>query len=309
MFESLTPDPRLEERAAVLALIARTEGEWYKTAALIEAAGSALRIVRREWSGLEVLDVGRAEALAARVEQSHVDHYVLLIRELEREGARLITILDDEYPLNLRLIYNAPPFLFVRGALLSQDDRSVAVVGTRTPSDEGLDQARRLAGDLARENVTVLSGLARGIDSAAHRAALDADGRTVAVMGTGIQSVYPPENADLAKAIRERGALVSQFWPDAPPTRFTFPMRNVVMSGMAVGTVVIEAGPTSGAKMQARYALDHEKRLFLVESLVLHEEWARRYARNPLTTVVRSVEDILRVLVDLARPVKQLTLG
>jgi len=309
VFEPVTPDSPLEERAAVLALIARTEDEWYKTAALIEAAGSARRILRRDWSGLEVLDVGRAEALAARVAESDVDHYVRLIRDLESRGTRLITILDDDYPLNLRLIYNAPPFLFIRGALLSQDDRSVAVVGTRTPSEEGIEQARRLAGDLARENVTVLSGLARGIDSAAHRAALDAGGRTVAVMGTGIQSVYPPENADLAETIRERGALVSQFWPDAPPTRFTFPMRNVVMSGMAVGTVVIEAGPTSGAKMQARYALDHEKRLFLVESLVLHEEWARRYAHNPLTTVVRSVADILQVLVDLARPVKQLTLG
>jgi len=310
MFDQMSPDRRPDEQAAVLALIARTEDEWYKTAALIEAAGSAVRIVRREWNVLEILDLGRAEALAARVPDSDVAHYAELIRELdEGSDTRLITILDDDYPLNLRLVYNAPPFLFVRGRLLAEDDRSVAVVGTRTPTDEGLDQARRLAAELARESVTVLSGLARGIDSVAHRAALDAGGRTVAVMGTGIERTYPPENADLAESIRERGALVSQFWPNAPPTKFSFPMRNVVMSGMAVGTVVVEAGPTSGAKMQARYALDHEKRLFLVESLVMHEEWARRYARDPLTTVVRSVDDILQVLLDLARPVKQLTLG
>ena len=128
-------------------------------------------------------------------------------------------------------------------------------------------------------------------------------------MGTGIERIYPSENEGLADEIRRNGALVSQFWPDAPPTRKSFPMRYVVTSGMAVGTVVVEAGPTSGAKMQARLALDHQKRLFLVESLVLHEEWAQRYASDSATTVVRSVTDILQVLVDLARPAKQLTFG
>jgi len=299
----------IEEQAAVLALVARSRAEWYKTATLIDAADSALRIVHRDWNGLEVLDIDQAEAIAARVSSDDLDSYTELILELREDGVRLITVLDEDYPMNLRLVYNAPPFLFVKGELTPQDDRSVAVVGTRHAKEEGVAQAKRLAGELARADVTVLSGLARGIDAAAHHAALDASGRTVAVMGTGIRTIYPKENAALADAIQERGALVSQFWPDAPPTKYSFPMRNVVMSGMAVGTVVIEAGPTSGAKMQARLALDHQKRLFLVESLVLQEEWAKRYARNPLTTVVRSVDDILQVLVDLARPVKQLTLG
>ena len=156
-----------------------------------------------------------------------------------------------------------------------------------------------------------MSGLARGIDGAAHSAALAAEGRTVAVLGTGIDRVYPPEHEHLAQRIvaSGRGALVSQFWPTAPPTRYSFPMRNVVMSGMAVGTVVIEAGRTSGAKLQARYALDHEKRLFLVKSLVLREEWAQQTAKHPLTTVVESAEDVLDVLVELAQPIEQLTLG
>jgi DNA protecting protein DprA len=129
------------------------------------------------------------------------------------ETTSLVSVLDDEYPRNLRRIYNRPPFLFVRGALDNTDERSVAVVGTRRASPDGLSQAAHLAGELARRGVTVVSGLARGIDTAAHTAALDAGGRTLAVMGTGIDRVYPAENAELAQRIPEQGALVSQFWP------------------------------------------------------------------------------------------------
>lgn len=126
-------------------------------------------------------------------------------------------------------------------------------------------------------------------------------------MGTGIDRIYPTEHEQLADRILQAGALVSQFWPDAPPTKFSFPMRNVVMSGMAMGTVVIEAWATSGARMQARLALEQGKRLFLIESLVMQEEWAKRYAERAGTTVVDSVEDILDTLVAMARPVEQLT--
>lgn len=307
---SLTAERNLEEQAAVLALVSHTDDEWYKTAALIEAAGSALRLIRGEVSALEVIDGERAQTLASRVARDDIERYERLIRQLqELEGARLLTILDEDYPLNLRFVYNRPPFLFVRGDLLPEDQRAVAVVGTRQTTDAGVEQAQRLSGELAREGVTVLSGLARGIDSAAHRAAVEAGGRTVAVLGTGIDRVYPPENSPLAGLVEEAGALVSQFWPGAPPTKYSFPMRNVVMSGMAVGTVVIEASSTSGARMQARLALEHGKRLFLVESLVMHEAWAERYAKHPATTIVRSVDDILHVLIDLARPLEQLTLG
>jgi DNA processing protein len=159
--------------------------------------------------------------------------------------------------------------------------------------------------------VTVLSGLALGIDTAAHEATLDTQGRTLAVMGTGIHRIYPAQNRDLAdRIVKAGGALVSQFWPDAPPTRWSFPMRNVVMSGMAVGTVVVEASRTSGAKMQARLALEHGKRLFLVESLVMHEDWARKYAERPGATVVQSVDDVLAALeTELQSLGEQLTLA
>jgi DNA protecting protein DprA len=192
-----------------------------------------------------------------------------MIQQLAAEGVTLVTVLDKDYPTNLRLVYDRPPFLFVRGELRRGDERAVAVVGTRTASQEGQTQADRLARELAASGVTVLSGLALGIDAAAHEGTLSAGGRTVAVLGTGIRRVYPAVHADLAdRIVAEGGALVSQFWPDSPPARWSFPMRNRTMSGMAIGTVVVEASKTSGAKMQARLALAHGKRVFLVESLV-----------------------------------------
>ncbi|MGH9891772.1 MAG: DNA-processing protein DprA [bacterium] len=298
-----------EEQAAVLALTAATDREWHRTASIIEQAGSALRVLRAEWNGLEPFDIEDAEAIARRVKPGDLDRYREMIEQLAEQGVRLLTVVDESYPRNLRRIYNLPPFLMIRGMLLPEDERAIAVVGTRSPSPEGREQARRLAKGLAERQVTVLSGLARGIDTEAHEGALTADGRTVAVMGTGIKTIYPPENEPLAQRIVDRGALVSQFWPDAHPTRTNFPLRNVVMSGMAIGTVVVEAGATSGAKMQARFALDHGKRLFLVDSLVLQEEWAKRYAEKPGATVVDSVDDIIQVLTSMAQPVEQLTLG
>jgi DNA processing protein len=151
--------------------------------------------------------------------------------------------------------------------------------------------------------------LARGIDTSAHTAALDANGRTVAVVGHGIlTAVYPKENRELAEKVSTQGAIVSQFWPDAPPRSMNFPMRNVVMSGMAMGTVVIEASATSGSKMQARLALEHGKRLFLLDSLVKSQEWAQRYAERPGVTVVRDLDDVLEVIVKLSSLPEQLVL-
>lgn len=300
-----------DEQAAVLALVDAWEGKWFQLASLIEDVGSARAILQRQWSEVGSFDVvvkEDAEKLAARVMAESVARHADLIERLREKGARLLTVLDKDYPLNLREVYNRPPFLFVRSALLDQDNRSVAVVGTRKASPDGLEQASRLCAELAKANVTVLSGLATGIDAAAHEAALEAGGRTVAVMGTGIERIYPKEHEKLADRILDSGALVSQFWPSHPPTRVSFPMRNVVMSGMAVGTVVIEANSRSGARMQARLALEHSKRLFLVKSLVMQEQWAQKYAEHPATTVVDSVDDILGVLVDLAQSPTQLSL-
>lgn len=299
------------EQASLLALIgALSRGEeWYRTAAMVDDAGSAVRVLARDWNGFEPFDVDAAQELADRVHEEDVRRYEDLIEGLRAQGVSLVTVLDDGYPANLREVYNRPPFLFYRGRLVAEE-RAVAVVGTRRASDRGLEVASDFAMGLVARGVRVLSGLARGIDAAAHTATLAAGGRTVAVMGTGIQRIYPAEHEALASEIVEHGgALVSQFWPDAPPTRYSFPMRNVVMSGMAMGTIVIEASSTSGARMQARLALEHGKRLFLYETLVTREDWARRYAERAGATVVRSVDDVVEVLEELRRPVEQLTLG
>jgi DNA processing protein len=214
----------------------------------------------------------------------------------EKVGARLVTVLDAEYPANLRLIPNLPPFLFYRGEVTDADVRSVAVVGTREASDAGIRRAHRMSELLAERQVTVISGLARGIDSAAHRAALDAGGRTIAVLGTGITKHYPAENKDLAEEIVGQGALVSQFWPTRSPGRDTFPRRNVVTSGLSQGTVVIEASATSGAKMQARLALEHGKKVFLVKSLVTEQTWARNYVASRGAIEVGDVDEVIRYL-------------
>lgn len=288
------------EQATLLALTETATGtkiHWYDIADLVETAGSVSALVEGTVTLYDEREIAIADELRQGISEAQVDAWSETLERVLADGAtRLLTVLDPEYPVNLRRIYNRPPFLFVRGTLNPADERSVAVVGTRKASPEGLRQARQLAGALARRGVTVVSGLAAGIDTEAHTAALDAGGRTLAVMGTGIDRVYPADNRGLAERIPDHGALVSQFWPGAPPRSENFPLRNVVSSGIAMGTVVVEANGRSGARMQARLALEHGKRLFLVEPLVLQEDWARDYAKRPGATVVASVEDVLTVL-------------
>jgi DNA processing protein len=312
MFDERGADSSLNERAAVLALVHRAHADWHVVAQLLEVTGSATRALRQEWTGFEPQEL--VDAVVGTESSGNADadvaRYADMISALAAEDVALLTVLDDAYPTNLRLIYNRPPFLFVRGELRPEDQRAIAVVGTRKASPEGIEQAERLARDLVGAGVTVLSGLALGIDGAAHRAALAAGGRTLAVLGTGIRRLYPGDHEHLAQEIvASGGALVSQFWPEAPPTRWSFPLRNITMSGMAIGTVVVEASDTSGARNQARRALEHGKRLFLVDSLVMHEPWAKRYAERPNATVVQSVDDVLAALEAELRPVSQLTLA
>jgi DNA processing protein len=299
------------EQAAVLALCAHARADWHLIAQLVEEAGSARRLAEGQLSGFETPELLAAlKQDALPISADELARHEQTIAQAEREGAALVTVLDDGYPTNLRAVYDRPPFLFVRGRLEPDDERAIAVVGTRSASNEGLQQADHLARELAARNVTVVSGLARGIDTAAHEGALAAGGRTIAVMGTGIQLVYPRENAELAGRIVESGgALVSQFPLGAPPTRFRFPMRNRTMSGLALGTVVVEASGKSGARMQARIALEHGKRVFLVSGLVTRESWAQRYRDHPGATEVRSVDDVLEVVEELEQPAEQLTLA
>jgi DNA processing protein len=293
----------------VLALCAHAAGDWHLVAQLIEEAGSAVAVAEGRTNGFEPPELLAAVDAGYRIDDEELASYERLIAETAQQGASLVTVLDEDYPSNLRQAYDRPPFLFVRGQLLPEDDRALAVVGTRSASPEGLEQADRLTRELAARQVTIVSGLAAGIDTAVHEATLAVGGRTIAVMGTGIQIVYPKENADLAERIvADGGALVSQFWPDSPPTRYRFPMRNRTMSGLALGTVVVEASHTSGARMQARIALEHGKRAFLVSRLVTRERWAQRFLERPGAIEVSTADEVLDVTDALEQPVQQLSL-
>lgn len=297
------------EAAAVLALAARTHRSWHLLSQALEDAGTALDLAAGIRTGNEPPEFDSAlERVVIQTEQ--LEENERLIEELASRGVSLVTVLDDGYPANLRLVYDRPPFLFVRGRLRSEDRRAIAVVGTRRASEEGLREAERLVRGLVKRGVTVVSGLALGIDTAGHRAALAASGRTVAVIGNGIDApLYPRENVKLADDIvASGGALVSQFLPHAPPRPENFRLRNRTMSGLALGTTVVEASGKSGARMQARIALEHGKRVFLVRDLVLREEWAQSYVDHPGTTVVEHADEVLDVLDAIPSPSEQLSL-
>jgi DNA processing protein len=297
----------LREQAALLALVSHSRQPWHKIATLVEEAASAIKLIHGEQPLLDGWLSTDAEPLSEHIAPDELDRYVDQIKAWTINGVRLVTVLDDDYPANLREVYNRPPFLFVRGTVLPDDARAIAVVGTRRPSEDGIAQARRLAGDLVKQKVTVVSGMALGIDTAAHQAALDAGGRTLAVFGTGINRIYPSSNQELAARILEQGAHLSQFWPDASPTKRSFPMRNVVTSGLALGTVVVEAHGISGASMQARLCLEHGRHLFLLRRLVTQEDWARRYARRAGVTVIDTADEVLAVVDEVLDPPEQLS--
>jgi DNA processing protein len=238
-------------------------------------------------------------ALFGADDQDDVGAAAADLDQWERAGIRIITVLDAEYPSNLRMIHQRPPVLFMQGTDDGRDATSVAVVGTRQPTPQGIEQAQQLAAGLVSRGIPVISGLAAGIDSAAHTAALAAGGRTVAVIGTGIDRAYPPQNADLQNEIAARGLVISQFLPGSPPTKVSFPMRNAVMSGYALATVIVEAAYRSGARMQARLALQHGRHVFLLRSLLQHD-WARDYAQRPGVTVVDNTDDVFDGLQRLA---------
>jgi DNA processing protein len=267
--------------AGLLALVETTPGPWPSIADAVEAAGGTARLVAARSETADAAE--RWKSVLDRLFEDDPDLAV-------------VTVLDDSYPANLAQVFNRPPFLFIRGQLESRDERSIAIVGTRHPSDEGRNTAQDLAAALAEAGVTIVSGLARGLDTDAHTAALEAGGRTIAVLGSGIRHIYPPENIDLARRIGRSGAVVSQFWPDAPPSRSSFPRRNVVTSGLALGTVVVEAAATSGARMQARLAGEHGRPVFLLESLVRSEPWASALVDQGGATVVGGVGDLFSAL-------------
>lgn len=283
-----------DERAALVALLRTRPNKltWADITAEVSTRGSALAF----WEDLHpagLFDDGEADALADAARDT---------AEWRSADFGFLTFRDDDYPAQLREIHEMPPVLFQRGTLLA-GEIGVSVVGSRQASARGLALARSVATGLADRELTVIAGLANGIDTAAHRAALDAEGRTVAVIGTGINQSYPAENRDLQARIADEGLVISQFWPDAPPTKHTFPMRNAVMSGFGRATVVVEAGEHSGARIQARKAVGHGRPVILTDLVAGGNKWPRDLIGQPGVHVASSTAEIMALVEDIvARP-------
>jgi DNA processing protein len=231
---------------------------------LLEHFGEAPAVLAASRSQLlQVRGIGEDTADAIAGWQKTVD----LTGELKRVadfGCRVVIQSDDEYPAMLREIYDPPIVLYVRGALNAKDKNAVAMVGSRQTTHYGIETARKLAYQLAYVGVTVVSGGARGIDSAAHQGALAAKGRTVCVLGTGINIVFPPENKDLFERIAENGAVITQFAFNRNGDKQSFAIRNRIVAGMTLGAVVVEADLHSGALITANFATEYGRQVFAV---------------------------------------------
>jgi DNA processing protein len=186
------------------------------------------------------------------------------LKRIADYGCRIVTQADAEYPAPLREIYDPPVVLYVKGALVGRDKNAVAIVGSRQTTHYGIETARKLGYQLAYTGVTVVSGGARGIDTAAHQGALSGKGRTIAVLGTAINVVFPPENAELFERIAANGAVISQFPFNRNGDRQSFAIRNRIVAGMTLGTVVVEANLTSGALITANFATEYGRQVFAV---------------------------------------------
>jgi DNA processing protein len=219
------------------------------------------------------------------------------MERLERHRVNVLVCDDSSYPSRLKEIYDHPPVLYVRGSLPGDDEPCLAIVGTRRPTVYGRQVTEETVCDLTRGKITVVSGLARGIDSVAHRAALDAGGKTVAVFGSGLDVVYPGENAKLAQAIIEHGALVSEYPLGVKPKAENFPLRNRIMSGLSLGVLVVEAGERSGALITAHQAVEQNREVFAIPGSILSpaSQGTNRLIQEG-AKLVRSYTDILQEL-------------
>lgn len=219
------------------------------------------------------------------------------LADIEANGVRVTTPNERTYPALLGEIAAPPTVLYYRGELIETDQTAVAIVGTRRMTAYGREMTARIAGDLARQGVTIVSGLARGVDGIAHDAALNAGGRTIAVLGSGINRIYPPEHRNLAHRIVEQGAIISDYLPDTAPDGVNFPPRNRIISGLSLGVVVIEAPDRSGALITVDFALDQGRDVFALPGPVTAPSSAgcNRILREG-ARLIRDADDILEEL-------------
>jgi DNA processing protein len=219
------------------------------------------------------------------------------MEKLERYGVKVLTCHDPSYPSRLREIYDYPPVLYVRGSILPEDEWCLSVVGTRRATVYGRQVTEEIVADLARSKITIVSGLAKGIDTIAHQSALSAGGRSIAVFASGLDIVYPGENAKLARRIIEQGALISEYPLGTRPRAENFPRRNRILSGLSLGVLVVEAGEASGALITAHMALEQNRDVFAIPGSILSP--ASRGTNHLIQEGAKLVRDYTDILEEL----------
>ncbi len=284
----------MKDMVSLLSLVSVTGVGSQRIRKLIAHFGSAKKVLRATVSELCQVD-GIDEKIAQQIKQTVNREFVDdQLFQTEKYGAQIVTYWDDHYPEILKRIYDPPALLFIKGCLSQQNEKNIAVVGTRSPSENGKWIAEKLGKDLAGYGVCVVSGMARGIDTCAHRGALKGDGTTFAVLGCGINIIYPPENKKLYDQIVDQGAVISEFPMHTEPAGVHFPRRNRIISGLSLGTVVVEAGEKSGALITAYMALEQGREVFAVPGNIRnHQSRGPHRLIKEGAKLVESVEDIL----------------
>lgn len=264
---------------------------------LIRHFGSAEKVYHCSYP--ELIESGLVKEKAARniIEHRNIENIDNYLKTVKDNGIRIYTIYEDEYPENLKNIYDPPPVLYVKGELLKEDRLALAIVGSRKASDYGIKTAQRLAYRLAEHGITIVSGMALGIDSAAHKGSLMAGGRTIAVFGCGLKNIYPRSNYRLSQEIIKNGALVSEFPFDTEALPQHFPARNRIISGMSVGVIVVEAGEKSGSLITADFALEQGREVFAVPGNICspNSRGTNALIQNG-AKLVNKIEDIIEEL-------------
>jgi DNA processing protein len=269
---------------------------------LIRKFGNPGSIFKASFHDLEAVEGIRPHVIEGIKAFNRADRVEQELERMREHHVSLVAFVDDNYPAQLLHIYDPPPFLYVKGELQQGDRLAVAVVGSRFASHYGKVTAEKISQDLAMEGITIVSGMARGIDSSAHKAALAAGGRTIAVLGCGIDINYPAENTKLKEEIASHGAVISEFPLSTPPASSHFPMRNRIISGLSLGVVVVEASHRSGSLITARLALEQGRDVFAVPGSI--DSLRSRGTHRLIKDGAKLVEDARDILTELLPQMK-----
>jgi len=270
-------------------------------------ARKSFELSKREMKRIEGIDKVTSEEIikSRKLLKEYEKEYESIIEEAEKKNIKIVSIEDDEYPSNLKKIFDAPVLLYYKGKLFKEDKYSLSIVGTRTPSEYGRNVCEKLTKEISELGIPVVSGLAKGIDSIAHRVALQNDNLTYAVLGSGVDVIYPKDNKRLYDSIVEKGAVISEFEIGADPDKVNFPRRNRIISGISVGTLIVESGLRGGSLITGSFALDQNKEVFSIPGYIYSKksEGSNELIKNGQAKLVTKVDDILDELSYKLKPI------